>query len=179
MAHLQWRGLLLGNWLNMSEKQISLYTIRHFIEIVMDVRLEEDGLLTGFDMQSLCTKVHIPDTKDYWWNSQRRTWICFDSTYLYFEGKFYEKTEGAAEESHVTPIAANLYMKRLENMVLERLHVNQKYGFDTWIIDTLCTGISTPSNSRTHAPNWTAQETTKCLWVLLSWWHFQLRAPRS
>ena len=44
--------------------------------------------------------------------------FCLKNTYFSFQGHFYERVEGAAMGSPVSPIVANLYMKYLEQKAL-------------------------------------------------------------
>ena len=44
--------------------------------------------------------------------------FCLKNTYLIFQGKFYEQTEGAAMGSPISPIIANLYMEAFETQAI-------------------------------------------------------------
>ena len=44
--------------------------------------------------------------------------FCLKNTYFSFQGQFFEQVEGAAMDSPVTPIVANLYMEYLEQKAL-------------------------------------------------------------
>ena len=45
--------------------------------------------------------------------------FCMRSTYFTFRGKFYEQVEGAAMDSPISPIVANLYMENFETRALQ------------------------------------------------------------
>ena len=60
------------------------------------------------------------------------------NTYLLFQGQFYEQTKGAAMESHVSPVVANLYIEFFEHRALTST-VNpprlwRRYVDDTFVI---------------------------------------------
>ena len=40
--------------------------------------------------------------------------FCLENTYFSFQGRFYEKTQGAAMGSPISPKVANLFMEDLE-----------------------------------------------------------------
>ena len=49
--------------------------------------------------------------------------FCLHNTYFSFQNKFYEQVEGAAMESPVNPIVANLYMEYLKEKHLSLLQI--------------------------------------------------------
>ena len=43
---------------------------------------------------------------------------CLTSTYFIFQGRFYEQQEGAAMGSPISPIVANMYMEKFEQLAI-------------------------------------------------------------
>ena len=41
--------------------------------------------------------------------------LCFTNTYFLFQSKYFKQLEGAAMESPIIPIVANLFMESLES----------------------------------------------------------------
>ena len=48
--------------------------------------------------------------------------FCLKSTYFTFQGKHYEQLEGAAVDSLISPIVANLYMEDFEAIAISTAH---------------------------------------------------------
>ena len=45
-------------------------------------------------------------------------WFCLNNSYFLFQGQFYKQTKGAAIESPVSPIVADLYMEESEHRAI-------------------------------------------------------------
>lgn len=45
---------------------------------------------------------------------------CLTLTYLFFYGKYYDQTVGAAMRSTLFPVAANLYMRNLKETAVKK-----------------------------------------------------------
>ena len=101
---------------------------KHFVEVMSDLRVEEDEMLVSFDVSSLFTNVPIDEAVQVIRDRLRRdeTLVnrttlspdrvtelletCLKSTYFCYRGEFYEQREGAAMGSPVSAVVANLYM---------------------------------------------------------------------
>ena len=127
----------------------------HFVEIVKDLKLEDDDVMISFDVKSLFTNVPITeslhviskmleadDTLD------ERTILtsdrivemlekCLRSTYFSYKGVFYEQREGAAMGSPVSAIVANLYMEFFEQLAIESSPVRPRVWL-RYVDDTYC-----------------------------------------
>ena len=73
---------------------------------VIEKLLKEDTSLQN--RTSMSTK-HIMDLLEF----------CLRSTYFTYRGKFYERVEGAAMGSPISPIVANLYMESFDVRALQ------------------------------------------------------------
>ena len=85
---------------------------RHFVEVMRDLRVEEDEVLVSFNMTSLFT--NLPVDKAVWVRVAQLPEACLRSTYFSHEGAFYEQREGAAMGSPVSAVVANLYTEFFE-----------------------------------------------------------------
>ena len=107
-----------------------------FVEQARHFKLEAGECLSSYDVSALFTSVPIDPAlniiKDLLEKDntlKERTVMevgdiilllefCLKNTYFSFQGQFYEKVEGAAMGSPVSPIVANLYMEYLEQKAL-------------------------------------------------------------
>lgn len=116
---------------------------KHFVGLVKSLRLTEGDMLVSFDVESLFTKVPIPETSAIIKDILDPKWaeiaeVCLRSTYFLFNGKFYEQTEGAAMGSPLSPVAANLYMESYERRALDTAQLKPsiwyRYVDDVWAV---------------------------------------------
>ena len=59
--------------------------------------------------------------------------FCLKNTYFSFQDQFYEQVEGAAMDSPVSPIVANLYMEYLEQKALKFCPHPLGFGAGMWM----------------------------------------------
>ena len=69
--------------------------------------------------------------------------FCLKNTYFSFQDQFYEKIEGAAMGSPVSPIVANLYMEYLEQKTLSTAPNPPGSGTGLWMTPLSSTRKST------------------------------------
>ena len=65
--------------------------------------------------------------------------FCLKNTYFSFQGKFFEQVDGAAMDSPVSPIVANLYMEYLEQKALSTAPHPPGSGAGMWMTPLLST----------------------------------------
>ena len=100
--------------------------------------------LVSFDVTNLFTQIPITDTlkvieeklaSDQSLESRTNVPVlhlvvlvelCLRSSYLQFQGSFYEQTDGAAMGSPLSPIIANLYLERLEEETISSAPLQPK-----------------------------------------------------
>ena len=103
---------------------------KHFVEVMAGLRVE-DEMLVSFDMTFPFTNVTIDEAVQVIRNklqgdetlADRTTLssnleVCLKTTYFGYGGDFYEQQEGAAMDSHVSAVVANLYMEFFEELGL-------------------------------------------------------------
>ena len=118
----------------------SPYHICHnhvFIEHLKTITLEPEEVMVSYDVRALFTSVPVKPAleiiekllkEDH--DLQKRTSMsipnimdllefCLRSTYFTYRGKFYEQVEGAAMDSPISPIVANLFMENFEMRALQ------------------------------------------------------------
>ena len=128
---------------------------RHFVEVMRNLRVEEDEVLVSFNVSSLFTTVPVDKTvqviRDRLQNdrtlSDRTTLspnrvaelleVWLKSTYFSHEGTFYEQHKGAAMGSPVSAVVANLYMDFFEELALDTAPV-KSHLWKRYVDDTCC-----------------------------------------
>jgi len=53
---------------------------------------------------------------------------CLTTTYFSYNNQFYEQISGAAMDSPISPVIANIFMEHFEKEPLEKCSKNQKFG---------------------------------------------------
>ena len=66
-------------------------------------------------------------------NTTELLWFCLHNTYFSFQNKFYEQVEGAAMDSPISPIVANLYMEYFEKKPPCLLLIPPGHGTGLWM----------------------------------------------
>ena len=123
----------------------------NFVNKAKGVTLQPGECLTSYDVTSLFTSVPIDPAlnimKDLLEKDEKpndRTVLsvqniiellgfCLHNTYFSFQKKFYEQVEGAAMESPVSPIVANLYMEHFEGKALQSASHPLGIGSGLWM----------------------------------------------
>ncbi|XP_011858392.1 PREDICTED: uncharacterized protein LOC105555949, partial [Vollenhovia emeryi] len=116
-----------------------------FVNRITKIKTEPNDILVSFDVVSLFTNVPVQDTLDIIRTSKEIPSTlfpliehCLNSTYIQFEGEFYEQTTGAAMGSPISPIIANIFMEHCENEILKKTPQKPstwfRYVDDTFVI---------------------------------------------
>ena len=105
---------------------------KEFIQQLEDIKLRSDDIIMSYDVKALFTSVSIKPAlkiikklleEDQTLHQRTSMTVnkitcllefCLSSTYFTFQDKFYEKLEGVAMGSPISPIVANLYMEDFE-----------------------------------------------------------------
>ena len=109
---------------------------RDFVEQLKGIRVQQEEYIISYDVKALFTSGPIQPVINIIKNKlakdkdlQQRTSMaihyiisllefCLKSTYFVLQGQYYEKIEGAAMGSPVSPIVANLFMEEFETKAL-------------------------------------------------------------
>ena len=120
-----------------------------------DVTVASDESLVSFDVTYLFTNVPIGEAVEVIWDKLRededlaeRTplspdrvakllGLCLRSTYFSYGGEFYEQREGAAMDSPVPVIVANLYMEFFEELSQESAPSRPRF-WKRYVDNTCC-----------------------------------------
>ena len=130
-----------------------------FVEQVKHITLVPGECLSSYDVSALFTSVPVDPalniTKDLLEKDhtlKERTVLavsdiilllefCLKNTYFFFQDHLYEKVEGAAMGSPVSPIVANLYMEYLEQKALRTVPNPQGSGAGLWMTPLSSTNL--------------------------------------
>ena len=131
-----------------------MHNNQDLLEDLKSLKLGKDECLMSFDVKALFTSIPIKPViqvirkllgKDQ--DLKQRTSMsadhiisllefCLGSTYFTFKGRFYEQQEGAAMDSPISPIAANLYLEDLETKAIQSAQ-NPPSFWGRFVDDTL------------------------------------------
>ena len=138
------------------------------VEQVKHITLAPGEFLSSYDVSDLFTSVPVDPAlniikdlleKDH--TLKERTLMeasdiillldfCLKNTYFSFQDQFYEQVEGAAMDSPVSPIVANLYMEYLEQKALSTAPNPPGPGAGMWMTPLSSTWKPTNKASSTH-----------------------------
>ena len=129
---------------------------QHFVEMIREMRVEENEVLVSFNVKSLFTNVPVDKALEVIQAKLlddetlvERTGIpphhvthllelCLRSTYFVFHGTYYQQQEGAAMGSSISPVVANICMKMFEELALRTattcLRIWKRYVDDTFCV---------------------------------------------
>lgn len=118
---------------------------KDFVEKIQQIRLHPNDILVSFDVESLFTKVPIPDTLEIIKTSKKipehllpLIEHCLTSTYFVYQGQFYEQITGAAMGSPISPIIADIFMEHFEDQALSAAQLKPelwlRYVDDTFVV---------------------------------------------
>ena len=115
----------------------------HFIQKIQDLHLEPGDILVSFDVVSLFTRVPVNESLNYISEIFTKDLVdifraCLSTSYFMWDGDFYEQIDGVAMGSPLSPVIANFYMERFEQLILESASLKPKvwlrYVDDTFVV---------------------------------------------
>ncbi|XP_035659430.1 uncharacterized protein LOC118404460 [Branchiostoma floridae] len=125
-----------------------------FVNKIKDIRVEEDEIITSYDVCSLFTSIPPkravavvrdflePDTTLGERTSLSSKQICdllelcLGCTYFVYNGQYYQQLHGCAMGSPVSPIVVNLYMERFETEALSTFPDTPPANWFRYVDDT-------------------------------------------
>ena len=109
---------------------------KEFVHEINNTKLEEGECITSYDVSALFTSIPVASAINIIKNRLKQDTelpnrtimsanniidllgFCLLNTYFLFQGQFFEKTNGAAMGSPVSPTVANLYMEAFEHRAI-------------------------------------------------------------
>jgi hypothetical protein len=97
----------------------------HVKNSLQSLRVQPEGLMVGFNMVSLFTKVPIVDSLELFsLHFEDDVLALFKlvvtSPYFCSDGQFYEQMEGVAMGSPLSPVIANFFMEDFEKKAIDQ-----------------------------------------------------------
>ena len=110
---------------------------KDFLDSIKNIKIKPDECIMSYDVSALFTSIPIEPAiniikkrleEDKELNNRTSMTVkhtscllefCLKNTYFSFQGRFYEQTEGAAMESPISPIVANLFMEDQEAQAIK------------------------------------------------------------
>ena len=114
------------------QSQHYLKNTQHFIQQIQQVKLDQDEVISSYDVKALFTSVSVDPsinivkqrlTQDPTLPKRTQMSIpqivtllefCLKNTYFLFQGKYYEQVHGVAMGSPISTLIANLFMEEFE-----------------------------------------------------------------
>ena len=105
---------------------------KDFLDSIKGIKIKPEECFMSYDVSALFTSIpiepainiiekHLKEDKDLHSRTNMKIQhiisllrFCLNNSYFFFQGRFYQQTEGAAMESPISPIVANLFMEDLE-----------------------------------------------------------------
>ena len=109
---------------------------KDILENIKDIKLQPDECMMSFDVSALFTSIPIEPAIDTIRKQleedldlKKRTSMtvdhiigllefCLKNTYFSFQGRYYEQKEGAAMDSPISPLVANIYLEEFEKQAI-------------------------------------------------------------
>lgn len=103
----------------------------NFIQLIKNLKLDENGIMVNFDFISLFTKIHVPKAIDLLFNLVHLETLSLinifrTTTFFTFNGACYEQVEGTTMGSSLSPIFANTFLEIFEVKDLETFRLKSK-----------------------------------------------------
>ncbi|CAH1261457.1 SLC29A2 [Branchiostoma lanceolatum] len=127
-----------------------------FVNKIKDIRLDEDDIITSYDVCSLFTCIPPKEavsvvrealeadntladrTKLSVDQICKLLDLCLGCTYFTYKGQFFQQLHGCAMGSPVSPIVVNLYMEKFENKALSTFKDTPPANWFRYVDDTWC-----------------------------------------
>ena len=145
---------ILGPLVGKSEHHVQ--NSADFVNKIKDIRVEEDEIITSYDVCSLFTCIppkeaisvvrealETDDTLSDRTNLSVNQIcelldLCLGCTYFTYKGQFYQQLHGCAMGSPVSPIVVNLYMEKFEKKALSTFKDTPPAIWSRYVDDTWC-----------------------------------------
>ena len=105
---------------------------KEFLDSIKDIKIKPEECIMSYDVSALFISIpiepainiiekHLKEDKDLHSRTNMKIQhiisllrFCINNSYFFFQGRYYQQTEGAGMESPISPIVANLFMEDLE-----------------------------------------------------------------
>ena len=110
---------------------------KDFLDSIKNIKIKPDECIMSYDVRALFTSIpiepainiiqkHLKEDKDLHSRTNMKIQhiisllrFCLNNSYVSFQGRFYQQTEGAAMGSPISPIVANLFVEELEVQAIQ------------------------------------------------------------